>query len=163
VVLLGIYLQKKLKFGHREESRMKIIIPGKPVQKNRPRFARRGKFTKVYSDQDTESGLFFLKCREQVTEKLTGPLYVRFRFEVPRPKSHYGTGKNNGILKESAPKHAHGQRQDFDNLVKFACDCLNGLAWVDDRQIVESHVKKIWSDRPEDAKTVIIITELWED
>jgi len=139
---------------------MRIEIPGNPISKNRPRFARRGRFVKTYSDQTTESGLFFLSAMEQVGEKLFGPLFVQFRFEIARPKSHYGTGKNSGKLKPSAPQWPHGQKQDFDNLEKFACDCLNGLAWEDDRQIVEAHTKKIWADSPEGAKTVIVITEL---
>lgn len=137
---------------------MKLIIPGKPISKNRPRFARRGKFTTTYSDQATEAGKFFLICREQVTEKLEGALEVWIDFYIPRPKSHYGTGKNENKLKSTAPKYPMGSRQDLDNLEKFAWDCLNGLAWNDDRQIVKSQSAKFWAER--DAKTVIWITEI---
>jgi Holliday junction resolvase RusA-like endonuclease len=31
-----------------------ITIPGKPIAKKRPRFARRGKFVTTYNDQQTE-------------------------------------------------------------------------------------------------------------
>lgn len=137
---------------------MKLIIPGKPISKNRPRFARRGKFTTTYSDQETESGKFFLLCREQVTKKFEGPLRVHIVFYIPRPKSHYGTGRNENNLKPSAPSYPDGSRQDLDNLEKFAYDCLNGLAWNDDRQIVENFSRKVWAIN--DAKTCILIEEM---
>lgn len=138
---------------------MKLIIPGKPISKNRPRFARRGKFTTTYSDQVAESGKFFLACREQVTEKFAGALRVHMVFSIPRPKSHYGTGKNANKLKPTAPNYPDGSRQDLDNLEKFTWDCLNGLSWNDDRQIVESLSRKVWAE-PGDEETSIYIEEL---
>ena len=124
---------------------MEIIIIGKPIAKKRPRFARRGKFTVTYSDQETEEGKFYLDAKSQAKERLEGPLCVNMAFFLPRPKGHYGTGKNSGVLKASAPIYPVS-KPDRDNLEKFASDCLNGLAWRDDSQIVDGRCRKLYED-----------------
>ena len=37
----------------------------------------------------------------------------------------------------------HNQRLDIDNMEKLINDSLTGIAWLDDRQIIESHAYKI--------------------
>ena len=39
-------------------------------------------------------------------------------------------------------------KPDFDNVVKAVCDALNGIAYDDDKQIVEARVMKFYSDNP---------------
>lgn len=124
---------------------MEIIIHGKPIAKKRPRFARRGKFVSTYSEQETEEEKFFLLAKEQVKECLSGPLLIRCFFYFCRPKSHFGTGKNEGYLKSSAPMVPTG-KPDIDNCVKFVLDCLNGLAWQDDKQITILFAKKAYGE-----------------
>ena len=87
---------------------------------------------------------------------MSGPLKATIFFKFSRPKSHYGTGKNKGKLKGSAPVY-YDKKPDVDNLVKFVLDCLNGLAWDDDAQIVEIDAVKRYCD---DVETVIIIETL---
>jgi len=123
---------------------MKITIPGKPIAKKRPRFARRGKFVMTYNDQETEEGRFLLEVKQQWKEKpIEGNITLRVAFIMPRPKSHYGTGKNSGAPKPSAPTY-HTQKPDLDNLVKFVKDCLNGVCWRDDSQVVSLIASKSW-------------------
>ena len=124
-----------------------IIISGKPIAKKRPRFARRGKFVQTYNDQQTEEGKFFLQAKMQWKEKpLSGPISIKMTFFIPRPKFHFGTGKNAGKLKKSAPEYPN-KKPDLDNYEKFACDCLNGLCWHDDSQIVDSMTRKRYVKR----------------
>ena len=113
---------------------MRIVVSGTPIAKKRPRFVRRGKFVGTYNPQETEEGRFLLMAKEQIPGPLEGPLKVRCLFYMPRPKSHFGTGKNAGSLKPNAPKH-HTGRYDVDNMMKFCLDALNGVAWKDDGQI----------------------------
>lgn len=132
---------------------MKIIIPGRPVAKRRPRFARRGKFVTTYSDQETEEGRFFLQALQQVRGKpLEGPISVVMRFYMPIPKS---ASKKKKLLMGQG-QILHVKRPDLDNLEKFVSDCLSGVAWVDDSQIFHSDTKKMYSHEP---KTEIIISE----
>jgi len=73
-----------------------------------------------------------------------GPLEVCLTFTFIRPKSHYRTGKNCALLKESAPNKYHANNPDATNLAKFVEDALNGIFWKDDRQIADERIKKRW-------------------
>jgi Holliday junction resolvase RusA-like endonuclease len=74
----------------------------------------------------------------------TGPVSLLMRFYFARPKSHYGTGRNSNVLKESAPQHML-QTPDIDNLEKAVMDALNGVAFVDDKQVVYKEAAKSWA------------------
>ena len=122
---------------------IRIEIPGKPIAKARPRFCRVGKHVKTYDVQTTESGKWMLLAKEQIHDTPSeGPISLICYFYMPRPLSHYGTGKNRNKLKSASPVY-HTKKPDLDNLVKFVKDCLNGIAWRDDSQVVKlSAVKK---------------------
>ena len=77
-------------------------------------------------------------------------------FGMPRPKSHFGSGKNKDQLKPSAPKWPV-VKPDEDNLKKFVYDLFNGRIWEDDRQVCKSISSKEYSDNP---RTEIIVREL---
>lgn len=67
---------------------------------------------------------------------LDGPLSVAMTFAFLRPKGHYGTGRNAGIVKASAPTRPAGM-PDLSKLVRSTEDALTGVAWVDDARVVE--------------------------
>ena len=133
----------------------KIIVNGKPIAKARPRFGRAGKFDKIYNAQESEEGKFLLLAIEQISHVFEGPIELTIFFYMPRPKIHYGTGKNEGVLKKSAPIF-HTTKPDIDNLIKFPLDILNEVAWKDDRQIVKITAVKKYSEKP---RTEILIKE----
>jgi len=137
-----------------------LMIIGKPIAKNRPRFARRGGFVTTYSDQATEEGLWILQAREELkgAEVITGPVKISLEFFLQRPKSHYR--KSTQQLTRSAPHYPTG-KPDLDNLVKFAQDCLNEcFVWKDDSVIVEIYAKKRYCQPTIQPKTIILIEEL---
>lgn len=80
-----------------------------------------------------------------VDEPLEGPLKLTLVFKFPRPKSHYGTGRNSEVLKPSAPIH-HAQKPDIDNVCKSTLDAMNGVGYGDDKQVVELCATKVWAD-----------------
>lgn len=137
---------------------MLIIIPGKPIAKKRPRFWSKGKASGVVNVQRTEEGEYLGKIEKQIEgfKPMAGPVKVFVWFGFPRPKSHYGTGKNTGILKQSAPKNLI-KKPDLDNAVKFIFDVLNGLVWIDDCQIIQFLAAKEYTENP---RTEITIEEL---
>ena len=134
---------------------MILRIPGKPIAKKRPKFFRKGNHVGTYSDQGTEEGKVMLLVNDQLRGHALIEGAVKFEaiFYMPIPKS---TSKKK-MAKMTNGKLLHTKKPDIDNLVKFIFDCLNGLAWKDDTQVVSLDVKKIYSDNP---RTVIEISEI---
>jgi len=66
-----------------------------------------------------------------------GPVQLTVQFVFPRPKGHYGSGKNSGVLKASAPSHPTSkQLGDLDKLLRGLCDAITGVLIADDSQVV---------------------------
>ena len=75
-------------------------------------------------------------------------------FSMPRPKSHYRTGKYSHLLKKNAPMQCI-TKPDIDNLVKFYLDAMTGSFWRDDAYVCTIEASKIYS------KDGIIEIEYW--
>lgn len=77
----------------------------------------------------------------------TGAVLLVLRFFLPRPRAHYGSGRNADVLKAGAPLH-HSTKPDLDNLVKAVKDALLGLAWRDDSQVMACVATKYYGCVP---------------
>jgi Holliday junction resolvase RusA-like endonuclease len=88
-----------------------------------------------------------LAASEHFQEPLSGPLSVSFSFLMPRPKGHYGTGRNAEKLKADAP-HGHTIKPDVTKLIRSTEDALKGIAWHDDCQVVSQSAGKFYGHRP---------------
>jgi Holliday junction resolvase RusA-like endonuclease len=75
---------------------------------------------------------------------LDGPLAVLVVFHMPRPKGHYGSGRNTGKLKANAPAF-HTSKPDATKLLRTTEDALTHIAWKDDAQIAVQGVRKVYS------------------
>ena len=76
------------------------------------------------------------------TSPAEGGVQVRMVFVLPRPKGHYGTGKNARRLKPSAPPAPIGKRDDIDKLARCVLDALTGVVYHDDGQVAALGVRK---------------------
>lgn len=77
---------------------------------------------------------------------IPGPVRVDVTAIFVRPKGHYGTGRNAGTLKPSAPAWPTTRRLfDRDNLDKLVLDALSKLAFEDDSFVVDGRVRKIYA------------------
>lgn len=75
-----------------------------------------------------------------------GPVVVDLVFYLPRPKGHYGTGRNAGLLKDSAPA-VPTTKPDGDKLTRAALDALTTAAvYRDDSQVVDFRARKVFAD-----------------
>lgn len=137
--------------------KMEVIslkIPGKPIAKKRPRFARRGNFVKTYNDQETEEGLFLFHVRGQWKgEPKPGAIMLQLTFVMPIPKGV--SGKKRLLMNDGAIRHT--KKPDLDNMIKFVKDCLNGEAWHDDSQVCFIIADKRYGETP---MTLIRIGEI---
>ena len=75
------------------------------------------------------------------------PLALLITFLLPRPKSHYRTGKHSGELKPGAPSY-NRSRPDLTKLLRSIEDALTGVIWHDDSLIVIQNCEKRYSESP---------------
>jgi len=95
---------------------------------------------------------------EQMSDPFPGPVEVRLGFSLPRPQSHYGTGRNAGRIKASAPTWP-AQMPDLDKLVRAVLDaCTDAGLWRDDSQVCALQAAKLYT--PTNPGVHITITEL---
>ena len=106
-----------------------LIVNLKPIPKERPRFGK----GHVYTPSKTakyESHIKML-AKAMIDEPYSGPVEVRLVF--------------NFIKAKSSKKEMHTQRPDIDNLQKCVLDSLNGVAYLDDCQVIRLYSEKNFS------------------
>ena len=136
-----------------------LTILGDPKAQQRHRHFRRGKFSGTYDpSRDDKADFLSIVQAQAPPSPLLGPISIELIFFFPRLKGHFGTGKNAGILKKSAPKW-HTVKPDIDNTIKMVFDALNRIFWHDDSQICCAKIWKRYSSRP---RTEIRIWKLEE-
>ena len=75
----------------------------------------------------------------------TGPVMVTLDFYLPRPRGHFGTGRNESKLKPSAPR-VPVTKPDIDKLTRAVLDALTHMAFRDDSQVAVLVVRKLYAD-----------------
>jgi len=139
-----------------------LTVYGDPKGQPRPKAFSRGGHAAVY-DPGTAEGwksqiAIAVKESGAVGLMLDMPLRVSIQAHFKRPKSHFRTGKNAHLVKDSAPGF-NTSKPDFDNIGKAACDALTHLGvWKDDAQVVDGRVMKKFTDGA--AVTIITITPI---
>ena len=89
---------------------------------------------------------------------LKGALSLDIVFLVRRPKSHYGTGRNAGYLKKSAPRYPT-TRPDQTKLLRSTEDALTGIVWRDDAQVVRQFIQKNYTPASPGARIDVLELE----
>ena len=93
-------------------------------------------------------------------EAPTGPVMVTIGLRMPRPKYHYGAGRNAATLKPTAP-HWCDKRPDRDKLQRAICDALTAAGVIrDDAQIVAGDTHKTYAPTPDRVGATITISSL---
>lgn len=132
-----------------------FTVDGDPVPKGRPRFARRGHFVQTYTDSKTleyETHVA-MRARQAIgaSEPLKGALSVFLYLRYAVPASYSKKRKEACLAGLEFPK-----RIDIDNVYKSITDAMNGIVYLDDSQIVEAHIKKVYA---EDAGANVMVQE----
>lgn len=76
---------------------------------------------------------------------LLGPVEMRVTFAFPRPKGHYGSGRNASVLKPNAPMYKTSA-PDLDKLVRAIGDALTARVFRDDAQVAVWVVRKVYDE-----------------
>jgi Holliday junction resolvase RusA-like endonuclease len=136
-----------------------VSIPGAPVGKGRPRFARRGKFAATYTPEATEA--WEDKAIAMIRQKYHGPILaepLKLYVEAlgPRPKSLLPKSEHNpggySAKRLAADPSIEGEmwrttKPDFDNVLKCVADALVTAGVVrDDAYIVDGHILSLYTD-----------------
>jgi Holliday junction resolvase RusA-like endonuclease len=126
-------------------------VPGQPAKKGSTRsfaHARTCKIVTLAADPklvawESAVAVAASNAWASITAK---PVMVRCMFRLKRPKSHYGTGRNEGIVKATAPKYpASGNKNDVDKMLRAVLDGLTDVVFADDCQVVDADAKKRWA------------------
>ena len=137
------------------KSLISFTIPGKPKALKRHRVARYGRMYDPSSTDKKEMWLHIAKYRPK--QPLEGDIYLKVIFYMPRPKSHYKTGKYSHLLKDKFKDiKLHSSKPDLDNLVKMVADVIQPQMIRDDSQICILQAEKIYGE----PKTEITIEEI---
>lgn len=84
-----------------------------------------------------------------------GPVRVDITYYLPRPRYHYGTGKNAAHLKPSAPVYCD-KKPDKDKLDRATFDALTASGAIrDDAQIAAGFTEKRYADHATGARITI--------
>jgi Holliday junction resolvase RusA-like endonuclease len=76
------------------------------------------------------------------THPFEGAVELRLGFDLPRPIGHFGTGRNAGAIKASAPPWP-AVMPDLDKLIRAICDSITDAGlWRDDSQVCVIHAAK---------------------
>jgi crossover junction endodeoxyribonuclease RusA len=78
-------------------------------------------------------------------EAFTEPVDLRLMFFLPRPQSHFGTGRNAEKLRPSAPQ-APAVHPDLDKLCRAILDAMTGICFRDDKQVVGLQASKLYAE-----------------
>lgn len=124
---------------------IEIVLLGRPRGKGRPRMSKDG--SHVYTPETTRRYEGELKYAAQQVmgdrAPLAGALVVDILVRVPIPaswpKKRQAEARAGALRPVSKP--------DWDNFGKVV-DALNLVVWVDDSQIVDGRVRKVYHDKP---------------
>lgn len=119
-----------------------FVIPGTPVAKGRPKFARRGNFVTTYTPEKTASyeNLVRVKAEEAMRNRpvIEGAVAVCIRLFVAPPASWSLKKQRAALAGEILPT----SKPDADNCVKGIFDAMNEIVFRDDKQVVDLVVSK---------------------
>lgn len=105
-----------------------LHVPVKPVPKGRPRMTRRGR---VFTPQTT------LDAEAIIAEAWDGP-----RYEGLVELECVFTPEGTQVIVRPVDGTPSKLRGDIDNYVKLLMDGLNGVAWLDDKQVTVIRAEK---------------------
>lgn len=123
-----------------------FVVPGVPVGKGRPKFARRGAFVSTYTPEKTASyeNLVKVKAEEAMQGRalFEGAVSVDIALFITPPASWSQKKQREALAGNVFPT----SKPDVDNVLKGIMDACNESVFKDDKQAVDVKVIKRYAD-----------------
>lgn len=88
---------------------------------------------------------------------------LEIEFVYDRPKNHFGTGRNAGCIKSSAPRfYEKTTMPDLTKIVRAVEDALTSVVWKDDSIVVQQATLKRYCRGDEKPGVYITVTTMSE-
>jgi Holliday junction resolvase RusA-like endonuclease len=131
-----------------------FFVPGVPTPKGSAKGFYIKALDRVVITQDNGAkqkpwaSMIAVIAQDLFSKPIEGPVMISMAFRMPRLKGHFGSGKNAGVVKATAPVY-HVSKPDCDKLQRCVWDALTGIAWKDDSQVaIVAHASKKYGDNP---------------
>ena len=132
-----------------------FTVLGEPRGKGRPRATVRGGFAKVYTPNDTV--VYENLIRVEYERQCGGAFFDKGRPVEMDIVAVYGIPRSASKKKVAMMQSGEIRplkKVDSSNLLKAVEDSLNGVAYHDDVQIVETHVSRFYGENPRVVVTI---------
>lgn len=129
--------------------KIKFFVPGR----QRPAGSKKGfkhphtgKYVITHDNPKTKDWMqsvkwFAMKAAERMVLEV-GPVKLTLLFLVDRPKGHFGTGCNEGVLKSRFVNTEKITSPDLTKLTRAVEDAMKLVIWKDDSQVVKQDTEK---------------------
>lgn len=132
---------------------IKLVIPGSPMGKQRPRVMKNGITYTPAKTVNYETLIKELYIEQHSGEQLQGPIRMTIDAYFDIPKSVSQKKRRHMLSGLEMPC----KRPDMDNIAKIVADALNKIAYQDDSQIVELAINKRYAEQ---ARVEITLQEV---
>lgn len=132
--------------------RVQFVVPGAPQGKARPRMTRAGH---VYTPAKTRSYEALVASEAKAAMKghppFTGACTASVVAYIGIPASWPAKKRAAALAGEILPT----VKPDLDNAIKAVFDAINGVVWLDDKQVIDGRVIKLYSGDPRVEVSVV--------
>lgn len=136
---------------------IRFTVPGEPQGKGRARVGTINGKARMFTPAKTVhyEGVIALAAQEAMngSDPFQGPVMVEVVMHCPIRPSWSKKKQAQALAGDIYPT----SKPDADNCLKAVCDALNGIAWRDDTQATDIHMKKRFSSTP---RVEVILTPL---
>ncbi len=124
-----------------------FVVPGAPHGKGRPRASSRGGFVRMYTPAATQAYETLIAKQAAFARGdwpvMATPMSLRVAAYHPIPASWSKRKQQQALAGDLIPG-----KPDLDNVAKAVLDALNGVVYLDDKQVVRLVAEKRYSFEP---------------
>ena len=140
-----------------------MFVPGTPGPQGSKRHVGRGVMLEMSKKVKPWRQAVSTAAANLREEPFTGPVQADITIIIQRPASHYRTGRNAHLLKDSAPAYPSIPKSgDSDKYARACFDGMTGHLYVDDVQVVAFTIRKRYTnpEHPEPGAWIYLTDQI---